>query len=83
MMGNLLLEGLGTEVDMVKAFDHFHVAAKAGNTNSQYSLAMCYMFGEGVEVDMGSSLFWLREAAALGCQPAIDFIKLNVSESSE
>jgi TPR repeat protein len=63
-----------------KAFDHFQVAAKAGNTNSQCSLAMCFIYGKGVEIDMGAALYWLKESADLGNQYAIDYLSKHCSK---
>ncbi len=41
-------------------------AAAAGHSDAQHNLALAYMRGEGVPVDMGEALYWWRRAARAG-----------------
>ncbi|MBV1909496.1 MAG: SEL1-like repeat protein [Kangiellaceae bacterium] len=46
-----------------KAFKHLEIASKLGNKTAQYSLAILYMNGLGVEKDYNQAYLWLNVAS--------------------
>lgn len=55
-----------------EASSHYRSAAIAGNPRGQYMLARMYANGQGVVMDQGESLRWMRMAAE-NAYPAADF----------
>ena len=51
-LGVFYQRGIGTEVDMKKAFILFSLAAKQGNPYGFFNLAELFELGDGVEVDL-------------------------------
>ena len=52
-------QGLGTEKDVLKAFEYYMFSAKAGDGASQYGVGMYYLDGVGVEQDVIKAYYWL------------------------
>jgi TPR repeat protein len=44
-------EGIGTDINKVKAFELYTVAAEKGNNEALYNLSFLYELGEGVNKD--------------------------------
>ena len=51
---------------MEEAARHFRDAADHGHVEAQYSLALCYLDGMGLERDVESARAWFGRAAAQG-----------------
>ena len=52
--------------NFLKAVDLFHKAAQQDNSNAQYSLALRYQLGQGVEKNLERALYWHEKAAKSG-----------------
>lgn len=57
--------GLGTRTNRVRAFEHYLTAAKAG-VDSEYNVAVCYLWGSGVSKNCPLGVRWLRKAIRHG-----------------
>ena len=68
-IGNMYLQGLGTEINLEKAFEHISIAAKS-YPFAQYKLADMYENGTGTQVDFEKSSEYYSKALA-------GFIKTN------
>ena len=66
-LGKMLLDGKGTERDVVRAADYFRNAAENKNAFAQYALAKPILSGE-VEGDLADAITWLTASAELGNQ---------------
>ena len=40
----------------------------------EYNLGICYMRGDGTEVDLGKARYWFERAAVKGNQKAIELL---------
>ena len=56
----------GVEKGFRLAVKYWHISASQDDAMSQYSLALCYRDGDGVEQDDVASMNWYRQAATLG-----------------
>ena len=56
----------GVERDIYKAIEWYAAAAKQGNRDAQYNLAVIYDEGEGVAVDDAKAVYWYQLAAMSG-----------------
>lgn len=52
--------------DLSLATSYYHIAAEAGNVESQYMLGCRYLLGKGVAVDYAEGAKWIRKAAEQG-----------------
>lgn len=71
------ISGRGIKQDYQEAVRWFMMAAKQGEPDSMYHLAICYNDGLGVEKDPKMVASFLHTAADRGFQPAIDIITKN------
>jgi len=62
-MGRFYQDGIGVEKDISEAIKWFERAANKGWAAAKYSLAMCYMRGDGVQQDETRAEELLEEAA--------------------
>ncbi|MEI6437307.1 MAG: ankyrin repeat domain-containing protein [Candidatus Omnitrophota bacterium] len=60
--------------DYKKAFNFFTDAARQGNAQAQFNLAMMYESGRGTPADRDAALSWYKAAALLKYAPAIEKI---------
>lgn len=58
--------GVGTEIDHVKAVHFYECAARQGDVTSQVNLANAYMRGAGVPQNIDMAYKWYEEAAQQG-----------------
>ena len=56
--------------DLSLATSYYHIAAEAGNAESQYMLGCRYLLGKGVAVDHAEGAKWIRKAAEQGYRSA-------------
>ena len=75
-LGWMLLNGIGTEKDILQARSYFEKAALVGNSFASYQLGKLYLGGEGILKDIPEALRWFSISAqqknqfaeyALGC----------------
>ena len=71
------ISGRGIKQDYQEVVRWFMMAAKQGEPDSMYHLAICYNDGLGVEKDPKMVASFLHAAADSGFQPAIDIITKN------
>ncbi|GBC04576.1 hypothetical protein RclHR1_05750008 [Rhizophagus clarus] len=62
--------GIGTNIDMKKAFELYYKAVNLGNYDSQYHLALLYEYGNGIEKDINKAIYWYKKSAEQGFQSA-------------
>ena len=66
------------QIDLVKAFEHYKIAAALGHNFAIYNLALFYLNGRGVvDVDVNQADNLLRQAATLGVEPAIEYVQFQ------
>ena len=66
-LGFMLSQGAGVDQpDLVKAFEHFQIAANKGDIGGKFALGQCYRAGFGVAKDVNRAVKLLREAADAG-----------------
>ncbi|EGB03050.1 hypothetical protein AURANDRAFT_34545, partial [Aureococcus anophagefferens] len=53
-----------------EAFRYFVLAADQGYAHAECNLGVCYMDGQGTEVDLGKARYWFERAAAKGYEQA-------------
>lgn len=56
-------QGLGTERDVLKAFEYYMFSAKAGDGASQCGVGMYYLDGVVVKQDLIKAYYWLTLSA--------------------
>lgn len=61
--------------DLSLATSYYHIAAEAGNVESQYMLGCRYLLGKGVAVDYAEGAKWIRKAAEQGYGSAQESVK--------
>jgi len=59
-------KGEGVKQNYTEAFNWYKLAAKNGNADAQYNLAMLYYEGKGICKNDKEAFKWLQEAAAKG-----------------
>ncbi|GBB86412.1 hypothetical protein RclHR1_12850005 [Rhizophagus clarus] len=62
-LGYLNFSGIGTTLNIKKAFEYFHKASLKGHPTAQYYLGICYENGFGVEKTESMALHWYKQAA--------------------
>ena len=65
-LGSMFKKGLGTDIDMDKAIDYFKRSAEMNNTNAKRTLALEYISGKHLELDIENGLEMLTECADSG-----------------
>ncbi len=68
-------DGLGTDVDMKRAFDLFEMSSNQGNADAQYCLGIFYDGGIAVERDIKKSRDLWRKSADQGNEAAAKLLK--------
>lgn len=66
LMGRFYEDGIGVEINVDEAVKWFQRASKKGSNKAQYSLAMCYLHGNGVVKDENAAELLLEKAAKSG-----------------
>ena len=59
----MLLNGIGTEKDILQARSYFEKAALVGNSFAAYQLGKLYLGGEGILKNVPEALHWLNLSA--------------------
>jgi uncharacterized protein len=57
--------------DSARAAEWYRRAAERGHPDAQYNLGFMYLLGEGVQVDPGEGLLWLRRSAEQGDEQSL------------
>lgn len=73
-LGNIHLQGMGTQKDMSKALYWYEKAALNNHSQSQHNMGMFYMQGEVVNKDEDIAHDWFKKAAENGYGPAIQIM---------
>lgn len=63
-----------------KAFEHFLAAAKQGNSEAQYFVALAYSEGSGVRKSIEEYIFWIRCSQLNGYQKAVQLLNERMSD---
>lgn len=71
-LGEMAWNGIGQEADKEKAVALWRVAAALDDEDAMYLLARSALAGEGMEQNLEEGHAMMREAAARGCELAID-----------
>lgn len=58
---HLYLSGHGVKQDFAKAFSLYNMCASQNNFDKKYGLGLCYYYGYGVQSDIHSALFYLKD----------------------
>jgi TPR repeat protein len=56
----------GAKQNLKKSVQFYQQAAEQGHAQAQISLALCYMEGRGISVNMDRATYWMKAAANLG-----------------
>lgn len=70
-MGKYCEKGDGYEKYYRKAADFYEKAAEKGHADAQLSLAIYYLYGLGVEVDLEKAEYWGKKAEAGKCRDTL------------
>lgn len=65
-LGVIYSTGIGLKQNLNKAYNQFLLAAKLGNTESQFKVGWCLLHGEGTPINKGSAIRWLKKATSAG-----------------
>ncbi|MGB5261921.1 MAG: tetratricopeptide repeat protein [Gammaproteobacteria bacterium] len=65
-LGNMYMEGVGTNIDYSKAIASYEQSASLGHIKSAYKLGLIYHEGSGVKQDSKRAFRWFRQAANAG-----------------
>jgi len=71
-LGNMYMEGVGTNIDYGKAVTSFEQSAGQGHIKSAYKLGLIYYEGSGVKRNGKHAFIWFRQAAE-GGYPAAQY----------
>ncbi len=74
-LGLMYQQGRGVDVDYHQANSWYYQAAAQGDGLAKWSLGKNLLTGKGIEKDDAKGWQLIREAAAAGYQPAIDFLQ--------
>lgn len=69
-LGEMYLNGRGTETDPAEALAWFLKAANQGHIKAAYKVGHLYLLGQGTERSLSDALTWLQRAAEAGYAPA-------------
>ncbi|CAB4435338.1 unnamed protein product [Rhizophagus irregularis] len=64
--GHCYEKGFGTDMNKVKAFEFYKIAATGGNVDAQRSLADLYEHGEGTDKNVENAIYWYERAIENG-----------------
>ena len=73
LMGNDY--GANVEVDPERSFKYLMMAAQQEHAEAMFCVGLCYSSGKGTPKDNDASMEWIRKAAEMGFEPAIEFLK--------
>ena len=62
-IGNMYTEGIGTNIDLVKAAEAFELSAQQGNAKAEYKLGLIHYEGTGVKTNKKAAYKWFKQAA--------------------
>jgi len=62
-LGVCFRDGIGTPVNLEKAFYWYRKAARNGVTEAKLSVAICCLHGHGTEQDFPQAIHWLQQAS--------------------
>jgi hypothetical protein len=86
LLGELFAQGLGVRIDEKRAVEWYELAARRGDGNARFALAMMLLRGRGVERDPVRAEALMREAAAarhpLACFN-LALVKLNAGSEAD
>ena len=71
-LGNMHLEGVGTNIDVVKAIAAFEQSANQGHTKAAYKIGLIFYEGNGIKPNSKHAFKWFRQAAE-GGYPAAQY----------
>ena len=71
-LGNMHLEGVGTNIDVVKAIAAFEQSANQGHTKAAYKIGLIFYEGNGIKPNSKHAFKWFRQAAD-GGYPAAQY----------
>ena len=76
-LGLMIANGIGVPRDAAEAFARFEQAAERSNRNAMFALGKCYEIGFGVEMDAAMAARWMKNAASLGSDAAIEWCQVR------
>ncbi len=62
-LGNMYTEGVGTNIDLVKAAESYEQSANQGFVKAEYKLGLIYYEGTGVKASKKTAYTWFKKAA--------------------
>jgi len=62
-LGNMYTEGIGTDIDLMKAAETFERSASQGYAKAEYKLGLIYYEGTGVKANSKTAYKWFKQAA--------------------
>ncbi len=65
-LGNMYTEGIGTNIDLVKAAEAYEKSASQGYAKAEYKLGLIYYEGTGVKTNKTTAYQWFKQAADKG-----------------
>ena len=66
LLGLMYEDGVGTSINIIKAFEWYYKSANTGYLKAQVQLGVMYWHGEGVEKKYNEAISWLEKAAIQG-----------------
>ena len=63
--------GIGTEIDLKKAFQCYKEAAKSGEGQTLLNLGLCYLYGKGTKTNGKKGIKYVMDAVTLGESAAV------------
>ena len=73
--GNIYVNADFVEHNPEKSFKYYQMAAAQGHGYGMLNLGTCYMNGDGTAKNLALGEEWIRKAADVGVEEAIDFVK--------
>lgn len=67
-------KGKGMTEENIRAFALLHRAAKAGHSEAQFLVFLCYSSSDGIQMDKVHAMEWLRKSANAGFAMALHFL---------
>ena len=62
-IGNMYTEGIGTNINLVKAAEAFELSARQGYAKAEYKLGLAHYEGTGVKTNKKTAYKWFKQAA--------------------
>lgn len=76
LLGSFYLDGIGTPIDYVKAFQIFSDLAQKDDPLSEFKLGQMYYYGQGVDKNISIAKKWFLKAARLGVSDAKNWVAI-------